>query len=390
MKKRILVGSPIHQKPKVLEKFLKSLSIIKKNTIELDFFLIDDNNLKEASNLLKEFGEKNSNVKIIKSNDLDEYICNDVTHIWNEKLIWKVADFKNLIIEEALNNNYDYLFLIDSDLLLHPNTIQHLTSLNLDIVSTVFWTSWQPDTPLLPQVWLYDQYTQYVNKRGESLTEQEKLKRHADFLSKLKEPGTYEVGGLGACTLISSNALKAGVNFSEIKNLSFWGEDRHFCIRAVALGFSLFVDTNYPAYHIYRENDLLNVDSFNHKCEDRELFLKLYFQVKYGFERLGTFDYSKSRDQSWTVYFTENMIEFLNSEKSSSYNNDIKSQLSVCAFISNFSIYEINKKDETVIVNFNLINRGVENGIEFKDEYLCQAQLKYAGNWLIDYFEIIK
>jgi hypothetical protein len=61
---------------------------------------------------------------------------------------------------------------------------------------------------------------------------------------------------LGACTLISSKALKAGVNFSEIKNVSFWGEDRHFCIRASALGFSLFVDTRLPAYHIYREKDL--------------------------------------------------------------------------------------------------------------------------------------
>ena len=30
-----------------------------------------------------------------------------------------------------------------------------------------------------------------------------------------------------------------------------FGEDRHFCIRAAALGLSLYVDTHYPAYHIY-------------------------------------------------------------------------------------------------------------------------------------------
>jgi SRSO17 transposase len=62
--------------------------------------------------------------------------------------------------------------------------------------------------------------------------------------------------------LISRTALEAGVNFSRISNLSFWGEDRHFCIRAAALGLQLFVDTHYPAYHIYRDSDLEGVKSF--------------------------------------------------------------------------------------------------------------------------------
>src|SRR5690606_16148011 len=59
------------------------------------------------------------------------------------------------------------------------------------------------------------------------------------------------------------------VSFSEIKNLSFWGEDRHFCIRAAALGLSLYVDTNYPAYHIYRESDLEGVWKYKEICSNR-------------------------------------------------------------------------------------------------------------------------
>ena len=43
----------------------------------------------------------------------------------------------------------------------------------------------------------------------------------------------------------AKKALKAGVNFNLLDNVSFWGEDRHFCVRAVALGFDLFVDTVY-------------------------------------------------------------------------------------------------------------------------------------------------
>jgi len=81
-------------------------------------------------------------------------------------------------------------------------------------------------------------------------------------LNQLKVPGVYTVGGLGACTLISKRAIQAGVNFKEIYNISFMGEDRHFCIRAVALGFELFVDTHYPAFHIYRLSDLDGLAEF--------------------------------------------------------------------------------------------------------------------------------
>jgi hypothetical protein len=75
-------------------------------------------------------------------------------------------------------------------------------------------------------------------------------------MARLREPDIYEVGGLGACTLISAKALNAGVNFAPLKNISFWGEDRWFCIRASAKGFPLFLDTHFPATHLYRESEV--------------------------------------------------------------------------------------------------------------------------------------
>ncbi|WP_243137681.1 glycosyltransferase family 2 protein, partial [Desulfofundulus thermobenzoicus] len=67
---------------------------------------------------------------------------------------------------------------------------------------------------------------------------------------------------LGACTLISRRAMLMGVSFSEIYNLGFIGEDRHFCIRAAALGLELYADTHYPPYHIYRESDLAGLAAY--------------------------------------------------------------------------------------------------------------------------------
>jgi 2-polyprenyl-3-methyl-5-hydroxy-6-metoxy-1,4-benzoquinol methylase/GT2 family glycosyltransferase len=261
-KKQVLIGSPVHQKPHILSKFLDSLIRLKHHEIELGFFFINDNVDDTSSEMLQRFSCKTDAVTIQQSNQRDHYERSEITHHWNEQLIWKVADFKNQIIEHATREEYDYLFLVDSDLLLHADILEHLIQTNKDIISEIFWTSWQPDSTPQPQVWISDEYTQWEKHRGEVLSETEIKARYDQFISKLKVPGVYEVGGLGACTLISRHALLSGVNYQPIHNVSFWGEDRHFCIRAAALGFSLYVDTHYPAYHIYREADLEGAEQF--------------------------------------------------------------------------------------------------------------------------------
>lgn len=255
-KPRVLIGTPIRQKAEILSNYLWSIKRLRLDNLDVDYYFIDDNLEEATSQLIASFIEENHNTFLVKAVDDKPYFCNESTHIWEEDLIWKVAEFKNSIINKARKENYDYLFLVDSDLVLQPQTLEHLVSLKKDIVSEIFWTKWEPDFPILPQVWCLDQYTLYKCSRKERLTESQVLDRTLSFLNQLKVPGIYLVGGLGACTLISKKAIQAGVNFSEIYNVSFAGEDRHFCIRAVALGFELFVDTHYPAFHIYRLSDL--------------------------------------------------------------------------------------------------------------------------------------
>ncbi|WP_397361271.1 glycosyltransferase, partial [Paenibacillus sp.] len=232
------------------------------DNIDLDFHLIDDNDDEESSRLLQEFKSMGDHIYLHSSGFHDAYIRNDTTHFWNSDLVWKVADFKNLMINRAQTLNYDYLFLIDSDLILHPDTLRHLIGTNKDIISEIFWTQWQPETMFQPQVWMHDEYNQWKLLPGEKLQPEEINRRFHEFIAELRNPGIYEVGGLGACTLISQHAIKTGVSYNQIRNISYWGEDRHFCIRAAALGIPLFVDTHYPALHLYRDSDLSKVEDF--------------------------------------------------------------------------------------------------------------------------------
>jgi hypothetical protein len=265
---KILVGSPVRQKPAILQEFLHSLKRLQSDTYALDFYFVDDNTNKTSKALLQEFSSHQKGKCLIdhppkKQND--SYICDEHTHKWNDELVWKVARFKDEMIQYAKIKNYDYLFLIDSDLILHPNTLKQLLLAHKDIISNIFWTKWTPEARPTPQVWLSDHYTQYEKRPGEILSSLEKAQRQNAFYDRLEKPGVYEVGGLGACTLISKKAIKKGISFKKIQNLSYWGEDRHFCVRALALGLSLFVDTHYPALHVYRESELCKVQDFIQK-----------------------------------------------------------------------------------------------------------------------------
>lgn len=259
---RVLVGSPVCQKPEILKEFLASLKNLNHEGFLLDYEFVDDNQDIESSRLLNEFQRESSEVFILRASSQGDYHCSEDTHYWNDSLMLRVGEWKNQIIKYALEEGYDALFLVDSDLVLNPNLLLHLKKAEKDVISEIFWTSWHPGQPLEPNVWLFDEYDFVSRSPGEVVSREEEEKRKRAFLEQLKIPGVYEVGGLGACTLISRNALLKGVDFSYIPNLTIHGEDRFFCIRAAVLGIRLYVDTAYPAYHIYRPSDLAGVSDY--------------------------------------------------------------------------------------------------------------------------------
>jgi len=270
MKKSVLIGSPIRQKPAILAEFLRFLANLETHDCTIQYYFIDDNLDKESSRILFNFSREN-NVIYEQVTNPEPYKTDEFSHYWKEGLIWKVANLKDKFIRYAIQEKFDYLFLIDSDLLLDPRLLKHLISLDKDIVSEVFWTSWKPESILLPQVWVSGQYELLQKTRDEILDPPEQQKRSTTFIRDLYRPQQKKVGGLGACTLIRRNALEAGVCFEEIKNLDYWGEDRHFCIRAECLGLELWADTFFPPLHVYRETDLERVTEFATYIESRPL-----------------------------------------------------------------------------------------------------------------------
>ncbi|GGH67341.1 hypothetical protein GCM10008014_48680 [Paenibacillus silvae] len=281
-RERILIASPVRQTAAVLHEFLNSLQRLERETVQTNYLFVDDNEEEAASQMLLDFVHRQeSNCEVIPARELfdDEhaddqgiYAKDEGGHYWKTEQIWRVARLKNNILQYARAHEYDAVFLIDSDLVLHPRTLEQLASSGKEIISNIFWTRWQPEAKEMPQVWLQDEYALY--RRGgpafPGAASEDEGEQTSAFLNQLRIPGCYEVGGLGACTLIRRSVIEAGVNFDRIPNVSFWGEDRHFCIRAQAYGFNLFVDTHLPAYHIYRLSELPGVAAYNRRVRRGE------------------------------------------------------------------------------------------------------------------------
>lgn len=163
--------------------------------------------------------------EVMNTGDIYQKTSDD--HIWTHDNLTKMHALRNRTVKAMLDSGYDYWFSVDTDVILHPLTLETLIAADKDIVSEIFWTNgWC-------NAWMYDQA--------------------AGMSQEWKKPGLYQVGMTGACTLVKRKVFEAGVDYTPIPCIvkSLWGEDRHFSIRAACAGFEMWVDTHYPAEHLF-------------------------------------------------------------------------------------------------------------------------------------------
>ena len=226
----VITFSPVRQSPPVLNLFLDRLA---RQGYESWFY--DDNDEAASTALLEGF-------TVLEPIDLPsagDYKRAVSTHIWPGGAVDRVAAIKNYAIDLFLRADASHLFLVDSDVILLPGTIDHLLEVDVPVISSVYWSRWQANQPWMPNVWDGGHY-EFWSK--ESMT-------------RLAEPGHYEVGGLGACTLIERSVLE-NVRFDPVPNFPMRGEDRWFCMRAGVHGIPLLADGCLTPFHVYRDDQL--------------------------------------------------------------------------------------------------------------------------------------
>lgn len=233
---KVLIAAPLRQEIKIFREYQAGLDrLIVPEGVTVDrYFVVND-----CPEVIPEI--RGADYDVLDTGDRFQKSDND--HLWTQENLEKMPALRNMTVRRALEGGYDYLFSVDTDIILHPETLLRLLEADKDIVSELFWTNgWC-------NAWMYDQ--------------------SSGMKAEWVRPGLYQVGMTGACTLMNTKVFMAGADFTPIPNIrkALWGEDRWFCIRAAVLGFEMWIDTHCPPWHLYSEKEYQN---FKRRAEDAE------------------------------------------------------------------------------------------------------------------------
>ena len=127
---KILIGSPVRAtetwQTEVFKHYLNSIDNLERpENAQVDrlFLLHNSPHLKE---IVKEGPIPGGNQYIAEVETPDHYSCTENTHEWKTQNLLAVAAMRNYLIETARKMGYDYYFMVDSDLVLHPKTLMVL------------------------------------------------------------------------------------------------------------------------------------------------------------------------------------------------------------------------------------------------------------------------
>src|SRR5574344_344039 len=145
-KKRILIAVQTNQQPDIFTEYFKSLqNLVIPEDCEVDYFFVLHNMNDNAQKLIPII-EGKAEYFVFEDGTTKEFNVSGKTHEWQGNNFKAVVNMKNIIIDRVLEYNYDYWFLVDSDIILHPNTLCDLLSHNKDMIAEGYITEWLKDS----------------------------------------------------------------------------------------------------------------------------------------------------------------------------------------------------------------------------------------------------
>ena len=154
-----------------------------------------------------------------------------------------VYDSRNLLSLYAIENKFDNVLWLDSDMMFPPDTLTNLLCHNEDMVSGLYVKRHDPNDPVLYEVI-------EEPKRNETTGYLEKdIRTYGDY----PRDAFFPVAGCGfGCVLTSTKLLKdVWDKFGPAFTPYPWAsEDISFCYRVNQLGYTIWCDSTIPLGHI--------------------------------------------------------------------------------------------------------------------------------------------
>ena len=203
-----------------LDEFLES---VKKIDYNFDFFMVDNSQKEDYSKKIKSKG-----IEIVWDNK-------------GGKVREKISRGREIIRKKAIDGNYDYLFLLDQDVITPPFTIKKLLAAKKNIISGLYYSKIEKDgiVRTIPIIYVDTKVPGKVTY----------LSLEESFKNKIRR---IRACG-GGCLLLSKKAFTK-LDFIIPENLDCGG-DVYYCINAYNKKFDIYVDTEVRCKHLITQLD---------------------------------------------------------------------------------------------------------------------------------------
>ena len=254
----VVVGTSVRKPLAILKPYLDSLDWQERpSNVEFRYVFVPDGLAKDADDYLRAWTAQRGG-EVLRgvpsaANDFSD-APGLITHQWSGSAIARVGQNKNKILRRATELRADAIWLSDADLIMDRTTFASLWAVERPIACAVYWTHWNRSgsetrrAVAAPQVWLRHPYL--LDGRG---------MEEWEFRDKLIRRQLTRVWGQGACTLLRTPVVHAGITFEQIQGEPallqglMAGEDRHFCIRAERAHVEMWADPWPDIFHIYHQ-----------------------------------------------------------------------------------------------------------------------------------------
>lgn len=224
---------------------------------------------KEFFNAIKTLTYPNYDILIIENSQDNEYFnelkqdSKIITLKYNpsetDKML-RIINSRNKIIQYALENNYEYILMMDSDVIPPKNIIQELLKHNKDIVSGIYFNYFvcSGKTKFLPVVWMPITFQEFENMKKQinfppSVQSHLDLKRHMDQKEAESNDLLEVLFPSAGCMLISKKVYQ-NINYHPADTKKFGNikttDDTGFIIKARENRFKCYCDTSIKCDHI--------------------------------------------------------------------------------------------------------------------------------------------
>ena len=240
----IYLGSPVRNahgndetKAWILPEYLEGILRLDypKDRITLSFLVNDS--IDNSMDLLLELRSKyQSQYRKILINEVDFQV---LRYVRNGKRCGydHIAKVRNLWLQSL--SDEEYIFSVDTDVILLPNTLTTLLSHSVDmcaaLISNVF-GNWNTCNILNNEM---------ISTPVHNPSTPPKRLRVARHIPDIPDTGLIPVDVTGACIVMHRKVIEAGVRYSDDKQ----GEDIAFCIDAQAAGFGIYCDVGHRLFH---------------------------------------------------------------------------------------------------------------------------------------------